>query len=64
MYRVIVILPDGGFSITVHPKAIDAFSKAVELRKVGATFYVEDREAVRLSETELVARMPKEADQK
>jgi hypothetical protein len=64
MYQVIVILPEGGLSITLHSKAIDAFSKAFELKKVGATFYVEDRDSVRLSETELVARMPDEAGKK
>jgi hypothetical protein len=60
MYRVIAVLPDGGFSITTHVRAIDAFSRTIDLRKEAATFYVEDGNAVRLSETELVARMAKE----
>jgi hypothetical protein len=62
MYRVTVYFPDGGFTITIHKKAADAYGKFIEVQRTAARVAVEDNDSTRLSEIQLIEIIAKEAN--
>ena len=60
-YRVTARRVDGGFSVTSHKSAVEAYCKFIQVRGTNEA-YVEDSSVRRISENQLIEMMAIEAN--